>query len=292
MERTVTPAAGDRGSERRGFDFLRAVERPGKPRTRGVTYVRDVGLSTVSLADLLESAGEYVDVLKLGGYTPRVQSHDLLLRKVRMCRDAGVDVGLGGVILELAVLQGPAAVYQLLDYVKELGLTHVEVSRSFAILSVDDLTAVVRAVRDAGLLPVAEVGVAYGIEPDDDVDIDLARVITTMERCLDAGAWKVLLESEGITESRRPEDFRWDVVSAVAHALPLDRLMFEADDRLVWNRYIHDLGPHVNLFVDHSRVLRLEASRLGGWGQPTTVVHRVATFYPGHPDVREKAEDA
>ena len=68
----------------------------------------------------------------------------------------------------------------------------------------------------------------------------------------------------------------------LTHSFDLRDLMFEADDPLVWNRYIRDHGPHVNLFVDSSRVLRLEASRLGGWAQPTGVVNRVATFLPGH----------
>jgi phosphosulfolactate synthase (CoM biosynthesis protein A) len=261
------------------------VRRPGKPRERGLTYVRDVGLSTVELEGVLESAGDYIDILKLGAFSPRLQSRDLIAGKVQRCAAAGVEVGLGGVMLELAVLQGPRVVYELLDEVVRLGIRYVEVSRSLVVLSVEHMAALVTAVARAGLLPIAEVGVAYGIGPDDPVDVDEDRVIRTMDRCLAAGAWKVLLESEGLTESRHPDQFRWDVVGKVAHAIPLDSLMFEADDPLVWNRYVHDLGPEVNLFVDHSRVLRLEASRLGGWAQPQTVVNRVATFYPEHPEM-------
>jgi phosphosulfolactate synthase (CoM biosynthesis protein A) len=276
-------AGGDRA-----FECVRIVRRPRKPRERGLTYVRDVGLSTVELRSVLESAGDYIDILKLGAFSPRLQSRELIARKVELCRAAGVEVGLGGVMLELAVLQGPRVVYQLLDEVTRLGIRYVEVSRSLAILSVDHLAALVTAVQRAGLRPIAEVGVAYGIGPDDPVDVDERRVIATMARCLEAGAWKVLLESEGLTESRHPDEFRWDVVSTVAHAFPLDSLMFEADDPLVWNRYVYDLGPEVNLFVDHSRVLRLEASRLGGWAQPQKVVNRVATFYPDHPEIRDE----
>ena len=271
--------------QRLAFDFLTAVHRPGKPRRTGLTYVRDAGLSTLGVQELLEAAGDYVDVLKLAAYSPRLQSRELVARKVALCREAGVDVGLGGVILELAVLQGPAAVFQLLDHARELGLTHIEVSRAFVILSAEHLAHLVRTVRDAGFLPIAEVGVAYAVEPDDVVEADVSQLVSTMQRCLEAGAWKVLLESEGLTENRHPADMRWDVVSTVSHAVGLDQLMFEADDRLVWNRYIHDLGPDVNLFVDHSRVLRLEASRLGGWAQPQGVVRRVATFHPDHPEM-------
>jgi phosphosulfolactate synthase (CoM biosynthesis protein A) len=265
---------------RRAFDCIRAIQRPGKPRERGLTYVRDVGLSTIGLADVLESSGDYIDILKLGAFSPRLQSRELIARKVEMCREAAVAVGVGGVMLEIAVLQGPQVVHALFAEMVDLGIEYVEVSRSLAILSVDHMAALVGAAQKAGLRPIAEVGVAYGIGPDDPVEVDERRLVGTMQRCLDAGAWKVLLESEGITESRHPGEFRWDVVSTVAHSLPLDSLMFEADDPLVWNRYIFDHGPEVNLFVDHARVLRLEASRLGGWAQPQTVVNRVATFYP------------
>jgi phosphosulfolactate synthase (CoM biosynthesis protein A) len=268
---------------RRAFDCIRTIYRPGKPRERGLTYVRDVGLSTIALQDVLESAGDYMDILKLGAFSPRLQSRELIAHKVRLCHAAGVEVGVGGVMLEIAVLQGPRVVLKLFAEMVDLGIGYVEVSRSLAILSAEHMAALVAAARDAGLRPIAEVGVAYGIGPDDPVEVDERRLVATMQRCLDAGAWKVLLESEGITESRHPTEFRWDVVSTVAHSLPLDSLMFEADDPLVWNRYIYDLGPEVNLFVDHSRVLRLEASRLGGWAQPQTVVNRVATFYPPEP---------
>lgn len=272
----------------KAFECVRIVHRPGKPRERGLTYVRDVGLSTGELDGVLERAGEYVDILKLGAFSPRLQSRELIAGKVERCRAAGVEVGLGGVMLELAVLQGPRVVYRLLDEAVALGIRYVEVSRSRVVLSIEHMAALVTAVSRAGLRPIAEVGVAYGIGPDDPVDVDEDRLIRTMDRCLAAGAWKVLLESEGLTESRHPDEFRWDVVGKVAHAFPPDSLMFEADDPLVWNRYIHDLGPEVNLFVDHTRVLRLESSRLGGWAQPQTVVGRVATFYPEHPEVADR----
>jgi phosphosulfolactate synthase (CoM biosynthesis protein A) len=69
------------------------------------------------------------------------------------------------------------------------------------------------------------------------------------------------------------------VVWKVADAIGLEDLIFEADDPEVWNQYIRDYGPEVNLFVDISRVLKLEAARRGGWAQPNHVVNRIATFY-------------
>lgn len=95
------------------FECIRIVHRPGKPRERGLTYVRDAGLSTMELRAVLESAGDYIDLLKLGAFSPRLQPHELIARKVELCRAAEVEVGLGGVMLELAVLQGPRVVRRL-----------------------------------------------------------------------------------------------------------------------------------------------------------------------------------
>ena len=108
--------------------------------------------------------------------------------------------------------------------------------------------------------------------------IDETKLVRTMRRCLDAGACKVLLESEGITESRHKKDYRWDVVSTIANTFDLEDVMFEADDPEVYTNYIKHYGPEVNLFVDLSRVMQLEAARRGGWGMHP-IVGRVATFY-------------
>ncbi len=52
--------------------------------------------------------------------------------------------------------------------------------------------------------------------------IDLAR------RCLDAGAYLIMMESEGITEE--VATWRTDVVTAIVRELGLEQVMFEAAD--------------------------------------------------------------
>ena len=47
--------------------FLKNVpERPVKPRESGVTMVMDKGLSIRELEDMLDSSGDYIDIVKLG----------------------------------------------------------------------------------------------------------------------------------------------------------------------------------------------------------------------------------
>jgi phosphosulfolactate synthase (CoM biosynthesis protein A) len=80
---------------------------------------------------------------------------------------------------------------------------------------------------------------------------------------LEAGAYMVMVESEGITEGvRKP---RWDVVEALVREFGLEKLMFEAAERPVFRWYIYTFGPHVNLFIDHSQILEVTALRTELW---------------------------
>ena len=83
-------------------------------------------------------------------------------------------------------------------------------------------------------------------------------------RLLDAGAYQIMIESEGITECVRT--WRTDVPARVAAELGLEKVMFEAADPAVFAWYVKTLGLDVNLFVDHSQIVQLECLRSGIWG--------------------------
>ena len=82
---------------------LHLPNRGAKPRRRGLTAVIDGGLPLGTMAELLESAGEYVDLLKFGWGTAVVSPQ--LGAKVNLLRRHGVDFYLGGTLFEKHVLQ-------------------------------------------------------------------------------------------------------------------------------------------------------------------------------------------
>jgi phosphosulfolactate synthase (CoM biosynthesis protein A) len=65
-------------------------------------------------------------------------------------------------------------------------------------------------------------------------------------------------------------EWRTDVVASIVAELGLERVMFEAADPNVFSWYIKNYGIDVNLFVDHSQIVQLEALRAGIWGTHDT----------------------
>ncbi len=99
--------------------------------------------------------------------------------------------------------------------------------------------------------------------------------IAQAKRFVDAGAYMIMIESEGITENVKT--WRTDVPAKIADALGIEKVMFEAADPEVFGWYIKNYGPEVNLFVDHSQIVQLECLRSGIWGTKS-LWGRVLTF--------------
>jgi phosphosulfolactate synthase (CoM biosynthesis protein A) len=97
---------------------------------------------------------------------------------------------------------------------------------------------------------------------------DVSWLIAQAERALDAGADIIMIESEGITEN--VTRWRTDVAARVIDKLGLEKVMFEAADPPVFEWYVKNYGNEVNLFVDHSQIVQLEALRQGIWGTKST----------------------
>src|SRR4051812_29541030 len=101
----------------------------------------------------MEVAGGAVDVVKLGWGTAVATAN--LREKLARYRAHGIPVVLGGTLTELAIAQG--RVEELVGWVKELGIEHVEVSDGTITLARDDKLALIR--RLAGDFTVlSEVG--------------------------------------------------------------------------------------------------------------------------------------
>ncbi|MBI2973211.1 MAG: phosphosulfolactate synthase [Armatimonadetes bacterium] len=261
------------GSDERAVSFLKVNARPPKPRTRGMTEIRGpyyTPMGTRYLQDVLETMGAYVDSLKFAGGSFALMPRRAVKALIDLCHEHDVLVSTGGFI-EYVLTQGSDAVARYIDECKTLGFDIVEVSSGFITIPTDDWLRLVEKVHEAGLKAKPEVGIQFGAggatsaeELEAEGTRDVGWAISQAKRFLEAGAYMIMIESEGITENVKA--WRTDVPAKMIDAVGLERVMFEAADPEVFAWYIKNYGAEVNLFVDHSQIVQLECLRSGIWG--------------------------
>ena len=240
-----------------GPGFLALPPRSAKPRTSGFTHVLDKGLSLVGLDSLIQTAGDSIDYVKLGWGTAYVS--DGVKAKAAMCRAAGINLCLGGTLLEICNHQD-----RIEDYVRwlhRLSIDHVEVSDGALAMPVErKWELIARLAREFTVL--SEVG-----SKNPDQEVVAADWVQEMTEDLNAGASMLIAEareSGTVGLYLASGEVRAELVEAVVTALPAERIIFESPrkDQQAW--FIRRLGPAANLGnIQADEVIALETLRLG-----------------------------
>ena len=236
-----------------------------EPRTDGLTHVLDKGLGTRAWEDVLETSGEYIDIVKLGWGTAYVTQN--LRRKLDVLREKSVVIG--GTFFEVAYVKDLVDEYK--RWLSELGLRHVEVS-----------DGTVEIPRERKLELIAEFASDFTVlsevgSKDSSVEPDAAEWTTWLREELDAGAWKVITEARegGSSGTFTPSgEMRTDLVEEVARAVPIEDVVFEAPTKSSQAWFVKQFGPTVNLGnIPPDEVIPLETLRLGLRGDTLKEVH-------------------
>jgi len=284
----MSPKASSKAwhEQERAFSWVKRNDRQGKPRTKGITEIRGPYYSVMGpryLEDVLETAGDYVDSLKFAAGSFSVIPKKSLTQLLDLAHSYDVQVSTGGWI-EYVLTQGKQAVDRYIEEVKSVGFDILEISAGFVSIPIDDWVSLVERVKDEGLKPKPEVGIQWGAGGETSVEEleeagvrDPGRAIHAAKRFLEAGAYLIMIESEGITENVKA--WRTDVVSQITDALGTEKVMFEAADPQVFTWYVQNYGADVNLFVDHSQIIQLEIVRRGIWGMAANW-GRIVTYKP------------
>ena len=261
----------------RAFAFLNMNRREPKPRSRGLTEIRGPYYSPMGkryLQDVLETMGPYVDSLKFAGGSFALMQRAALVELLTLCHEHNVLVSTGG-FLEYVLTQGAEAVDRYIRECREVGFDIIEISCGFITIPTDDWLRLIEKVQKAGMKAKPEVGIQFGAggattpeELEAEGTKDPQWCIKLARRFLDAGAYLIMIESEGITESVKT--WRTEVPAQIADALGLEKVMFEAADPEVFSWYVRNYGPEVNVFIDHSQIVQLECLRSGIWGTSAT----------------------
>ena len=229
-----------------------------KPRDQGITHLMDRGLSIREVDDLMEVAGDAVDIVKLGFGTAAATGN--LEAKLDRYRAHGVPVCFGGTLTELAIVQDRVDEY--VAWVRSLGIDLVEVSDGTIALDEQDKRALIERLAGAGFTVLSEVGSKDATEI-----MAPYRWVEQIEAELAAGAWKVICEGRenGTAGIARPDgELRQGLIDEIAHAVDPRSIIFEAPLKEQQVVLIKRFGPEVNLGnIPPHEVLTLETMRLG-----------------------------
>ncbi len=238
-------------------DLLNLPERTAKPRQQGLTHVLDRGLSVVEIDGLVEVAGEYIDLVKLGWGTALATGN--LHAKLERYRQHGIPAMFGGTLTELAMAQD--RLDGLVGWLHELGLEHIEVSDGTITIEHERKLELIEQLANEFTV-LSEVG-----SKDNTRIMAPFRWVEQIQTELEAGAWKVIAEareSGSVGIFRHDGEVRMGLIDEIVHAIPHERILFEAPrkDQQVW--FIRRFGPDVNLGnIVPEEVLSLETMRVG-----------------------------
>jgi len=237
--------------------FLDLPSREPKPRQVGLTHVIDKGLNLREIEGLFDTAGEYVDIVKLGWGTSYVTRN--LEKKIALYRSFDTPVVCGGTLFEAVVARGKLHEYK--RWLVEQRFSHVEISDGAVEIPRErKLELIADFARDFTVL--SEVG-----SKDAEVNYAPYLWVEWTKEELEAGAWKVITEGrEGGTAGifRPTGELRTGLVDELVHEIPLADLIFEAPTKASQAWFVKSFGPDVNLGnIPPEEVIPLETLRLG-----------------------------
>jgi phosphosulfolactate synthase len=241
-----------------GFNgFLDLPARTPKPRSQGLTHVIDKGLALRQVENLFETAGDYVDIVKLGWGTSYV-THNLK-DKIELYHSFEVPVVCGGTLFEAVIARGKLDEYR--RWLADNGFSHVEISDGTIDLERErKLDLIGELAQD--FVVMSEVG-----SKDSDVVFAPYQWVQWLKEDLEAGAWKVITEAREAGTAgifRSSGDMRTGLIDEIVHEIPLAEIVFEAPTTHSQAWFVQKYGPDVNLGnIPPEEVIPVETLRLG-----------------------------
>ncbi|MFM9984388.1 MAG: phosphosulfolactate synthase [Flavobacteriales bacterium] len=239
------------------FKLKHLPERTKKSRNAGLTMVMDKGLSLRQAQDLIDSAAEQVDLVKLGfgtsAFDPKVKE------KVKLYQNAGINVYVGGTLFEAFFVRGQVDDYR--KYVDSLGIDTVEISDGS--ISVDhEVKCRLIAEFAKNYRVLSEVG-----SKEEGILISPAKWIKMMQMELKAGSWKVIAEAResGNVGIYRPSgQAHVMLINKIIQKVKPEDILWEAPKKPQQVYFIKHFGSNVNLGnIAENEVIPLECLRIG-----------------------------
>jgi phosphosulfolactate synthase len=234
-----------------------------KPRDKGITMVIDKGIGLRAQNDLIESAGEFMDLAKIVTCLSGIYPEDHLRKKIELYQNHQIEVFPGGMFLELAIMQGKTKEY--FEDAEQAGYKTVEVSDNIVEITPEEKSHLISIAADEyGFKILGEVGKKYA-------STSPQAIIKDIQNCLNAGAWRVFVEAMELFT----EELNTEIIDQIAEIIPIEKLILELplleyrgvhryDVNEIQSWLITHFGPDVNIGnVDTCNLLTLEQLRRG-----------------------------
>ncbi len=232
-------------------------ERPSQPRSNGITMVMDKGIGMNQAADLVETAGSLIDLLKLGFGTSYANPN--VKKKITLYKKQGIRVYPGGTLFEAFAIRNQIDDFR--RFLDKLGFDAVEISDGSMEIDHDKKCEYIHTLSK-DFLVVSEVGSKIA-----GLEIPISQWVSQMQIELEAGSFKVIAEAResgtvGIYDIHGKANF--ELISEISKHLPLDNILWEAPQKLQQVWFIKHFGANVNLGnITPAETIPLETLRLG-----------------------------
>ncbi|AJY77268.1 phosphosulfolactate synthase [Paenibacillus beijingensis] len=234
-----------------------------KPGTAaGMTMIIDKGLGSAAFCDLLETAGSYIDIVKLGFGTAVLYDDELLIKKILLAKAKGLTIMPGGTLLERAVSKG--VVSSFFEMICKFGFNGVEVSDGTINLSRAKRTELIREAAARGLTVYSEYGKKIAGST-----IDISEFLFTADEDWNAGVELITVEAR---ESGQNVGLFDENGRCREHTLAQLKEAIGEPERILWEAplkpqqvlLLHTFGPQVHLGnIAPADALALETMRRG-----------------------------
>tara|TARA_B100000427_G_scaffold310863_1_gene300990 strand:- start:380 stop:1186 length:807 start_codon:yes stop_codon:yes gene_type:complete len=232
-------------------------ERTSKPRNSGLTMVMDKGLSLRQAEDLISLNADRIDLLKLGFGTSMITPG--IKEKVKLYKDAGIEVYCGGTLFEAFFIR--RALNDYLKFIDDLGLECLEVSDGSMVIEEDEKCEIIQKLSK-NYKVLSEVG-----SKEAGILISPSKWTNMMSKELEAGSWKVIAEAResGNVGIYRPNgSAHTALIRKILAKVDLENILWEAPKKAQQVWFIQQFGANVNLGnIGPWDVIPLEALRLG-----------------------------
>ncbi|WP_248925295.1 phosphosulfolactate synthase [Paenibacillus hamazuiensis] len=233
-----------------------------KPRTLGKTMVIDKGLGLHALQDLMDTAADYIDLLKIGFGTSPLYKKSLLKTKIDLAKANNIVVYPGGTFLEVAIRQN--AIDSFFDMVAYFGFNGIEVSDGTIEIDRNLRNELISRGKESDLTVFTEYGKkCWGST------IELEELIETVTIDMEQGADLVTIEGresgKGVGIYDENGACKDKEIEQVLKGIPSpDVLMWEAPHKEQQVHLLTTLGTDIHLGnIAPQDIISLEALRRG-----------------------------